>query len=132
MRNERTRLPYFLSYYRNLGVSAFLVVDNESDDGSREYLEAQEDVSLWSTAASYKRARFGVDWVNWLLTRHGHNHWILSVDVDEFLVYAHIETRGLRALTDWLDASSIRSFGTLLLDMYSRRPIEKDTLPGRR
>ena len=125
LRNERTRLPYFLAYYRNLGVTHFLVVDNDSDDGSRAYLEEQEDVSLWTSSASYKRARFGVDWVNTLLNRHAHGHWVLSVDVDEFLVYAHFETRGLPALTDWLDASSIKSFGTLLLDMYSKRPVEK-------
>lgn len=28
MRNERIRLPYFLSYYRRLGVDHFLIVDN--------------------------------------------------------------------------------------------------------
>jgi len=125
LRNERVRLPYFLSYYRELGVGAFLVVDNNSTDGSCEYLVGQEDVSIWRTDASYKRARFGVDWVNGLLTRHGHGHWVLCVDVDEFFVYAHRETRPLQALVDWLEASSIKSFGTLLLDMYSKRPIEK-------
>ena len=46
LRNERIRLPYFLRYYRNLGVNHFLIVDNDSDDGSREYLQAQPDVSL--------------------------------------------------------------------------------------
>ena len=61
LRNERVRLPFFLRYYRDLGVAHFLMVDNGSDDGSREYLEEQRDVSLWSTTASYKRARFGAD-----------------------------------------------------------------------
>ena len=37
----------------------------------REYLLAQPDVSLWSTDASYKAARFGMDWINHLLRRHG-------------------------------------------------------------
>ena len=44
LRNERVRLPYFLRYDRNLGVGHFLLVDNGSDDGTREYLAAQEDV----------------------------------------------------------------------------------------
>ncbi|OZA17880.1 MAG: glycosyl transferase family 2, partial [Rhodobacterales bacterium 17-64-5] len=36
LRNERVRLPYFLQYYRKLGIDHFLLVDNGSDDGSRE------------------------------------------------------------------------------------------------
>jgi hypothetical protein len=43
--------------------------------------------------------------------------------VDEFLVYPFCDTRPLHALTDWLDASSIRSYGAMLLDMYPKGPI---------
>lgn len=64
LRNEHVRLPYFLEYYRDLGVSHFLIVDNDSRDDGAAYLSRQPDVSLWSTSASYKRARFGVDWLN--------------------------------------------------------------------
>jgi len=123
LRNERIRLPYFLKYYRSLGINQFLVVDNGSTDGSREYLENQDDVSIWSTNASYKRARFGTDWLNWLLRKYAVGHWTLVVDVDEFFVYPFCDTRPIRALTDWLDASSIRSFGAMLLDMYPKGPV---------
>jgi hypothetical protein len=123
LRNERVRLPFFLKYYRDMGVGHFLLVDNGSDDGSAEYLRDQKDVSLWFTRASYKRSRFGVDWLNWLQSKYGHNHWTLTVDVDEFLVYPFCDTRPIRALTDWLDASSIRSFGAMLVDMYPKGPI---------
>lgn len=123
IRNERTRLPYFLDYYRKLGVQRFMIVDNASDDGSREYLAAQADVSLWTTRASYKRARFGSDWVQWLQWRYATGHWCLVVDCDEFLVYPFCDTRPLRALTDWLDASSVKSFGAVVLDMYPKGPI---------
>ncbi len=125
LRNERPRLAYFLRYYRNLGVRHFLMVDNGSDDGSREYLERQKDVSLWSTPASYKRARFGMDWINALLMRHGHDHWCLTVDVDEFLIYPFCDTRPLPALCDWLDASAIRSFPAMLLDMYPKGRLDE-------
>lgn len=120
LRNERIRLPYFLDYYRKLGIDHFVLVDNGSDDGSREYLAAEPDVSLWSTGASYKRSRFGMDWLMHLLRRHGREKWCLTVDVDEFLVFPFCETRPLRALTDWLDSSGTRTFSAMLLDMYPK------------
>jgi len=123
LRNEKIRLKYFLSYYRERGVSHFLFVDNDSNDGSREYLAEQPDCSVWTTPESYKRARFGVDWINRLLRLYGHKHWCLVVDPDEFLVYPFSDTRPIPALTDWLDASSIKSFGAMILDMYPKGPI---------
>ncbi len=123
LRNEKVRLKYFLNYYRNRGVSHFLFVDNDSDDGTREYLAEQPDCSVWTTPASYKRSRFGMDWINRLLRLYGHQHWCLVVDPDEFLVYPFSDTRPIPALTDWLNASSIKSFGAMLLDMYPKGPI---------
>jgi hypothetical protein len=120
IRNEKPRLRYFLKYYRELGVDHFFFVDNGSDDGGAEYLAAEPDVSLWSTNAGYRDSRFGVDWTNWLKFRYAHGHWTLTLDPDEFLVYPFCDTRPLPALCHWLDQSGIRSFGTLLLDMYPR------------
>jgi len=126
LRNERVRLPYFFDYYRKLGANHFLIVDNGSTDGSDAWLKDQPDVSLWRTDASYRRSRFGVDWLNWLQRLYGHGHWTLVVDVDEFLVYPFCDSRPLQALTDWLDASSIKSFPSMLLDMYPKGPIEAE------
>lgn len=126
MRNERIRLPFFISYYRALGINHFFFVDNDSDDGSLQSLLGQEDVSIWYSNASYKRARFGVDWLNYLQMRYAHQHWCLVVDVDEFFVYPFCDTRPIRALTDWLDASSIRSFGAMMLDMYPKGSLQDD------
>lgn len=123
LRDEAVRLPWFLRHYRAMGVNHFLVVDNGSTDGGREALAAEPDVSLWSTGASYRRARFGVDWMNGLAMRHARGHWCLTVDPDELLVYPFCDTRPLRALTDWLDASGAGSFGAMLLDMYPKGPV---------
>ncbi|MBT0957636.1 glycosyltransferase family 2 protein [Alphaproteobacteria bacterium KMM 3653] len=125
LRNERVRLPYFFDYYRKQGVNHFFMVDNNSDDGTREYLEEQPDVSLWKSEASYKRSRFGVDWLNWLQYKYAEGHWSLTVDVDEFFIYPFCDTRPIRALTDWLDASSIKSFGAMLVDMYPKGRLDE-------
>lgn len=123
IRNEIRRLPFFLEYYRKLGVAHFLFVDNGSTDGGSELLAGESDVSLWSTSASYKRSRFGTDWLNWLKFRYGNGHWTLTLDPDEFLIYPFCDTRPVQALCDWLDQSGIRSLGTMLIDMYPRGPL---------
>lgn len=120
LRNEIALLPYFLRYYREMGIEHFLMIDNGSDDGSRAYLAAQPDVTLWSATGSYKAARYGLDWINWTLMRHARRHWVLVVDIDEFLVYPFCDTRPLRALTDWLDSYEIGAFPAMVLDMYPR------------
>lgn len=124
IRNEYPRLPWFLQYYRQQGVRHFLIVDNDSQDQSRTYLTEQSDVSLWTTKASYKKARFGMDWMNALLSRYGTGHWCLTVDPDELLVFPFCDSRPFTALTDWLEEGGVKSFGTLLLDMYPKGPVD--------
>lgn len=124
-RNEAVRLPWFLDWYRRLGVVHFLIVDNASTDNTPDLLRAQPDVSMWRTDASYRAARHGVDWVNALLGRHGVGRWVVCADPDEILVYPHHQTRRLPALTRWLEACGRDSLGTLLLDLYGDRPVEQ-------
>lgn len=120
VRNEMSRLPYFLQYYRGLGVSHFLVVDNTSTDGTDTMLAEQPDVSLWQTSDSYRAARFGLNWMTWLQRKYAHSHWCLMVDADELLVYAHHDTRPLPELTKWLEAQGSTVFGALMLDLYPK------------
>ncbi len=123
MRNEIIRLPHFLAHHRQLGVKHFLIVDNDSDDGTSDYLAQQPDVSLWSTRHSYRLSRFGVDWLTWLQIRHAHNHWCLTLDADEIFIYPHHDTRSLPALVGWLEQNNCKSFGALMLDMYPKGPL---------
>lgn len=124
VRNEMARLPYFLEYYRKLGIDHFLVVENGSDDGTATFLGAQPDVSVWTTQHSYKLARFGMDWMGWLQWRYGNGHWCLTVDADELLVYPDCAARDLKELTAWLDERRTASFGTMLIDMYPKGPLQ--------
>ncbi|MGV8988876.1 MAG: glycosyltransferase family 2 protein [Cypionkella sp.] len=131
VRNEELRLPYFLQHYRKLGVEHFLFVDNASTDGTPVLLADQPDVSVWTTAAGYKSARFGLDWLTGLMRLHGCGHWCLTLDADELLVYPYCETRPLRALTERLEADGRRSFGAMMLDMYPKGPLDAQSYtPG--
>lgn len=122
LRNETARLPWFLDHHRRLGVDHFLFVDNGSTDGTAEFLAAQPDVSLWTTPDSYKESRFGMDWVNALLMRHGSGHWCLTLDADELLTFPG-DTKGLRPLTAWLDARQVPMMAALMLDLYPQGPL---------
>ncbi|MDP5306580.1 glycosyltransferase family 2 protein [Paracoccus spongiarum] len=118
LRNEIARLPEFLAHYRALGVAHFLIVDNDSDDGTPGYLRGQADLSLWRASGSYRAARFGMDWLGALLIRHGHGHWCVTVDADELLVYPGCARHDLPALTAHLGARGIAGMGALMLDLY--------------
>lgn len=129
IRNEVTRLPHWLDHHRRLGVSRFLIVDNASDDGSAALLAAQPDIALWTTAASYRAARFGRDWTNWLLTRHGAGHWCLTVDADELFSFPHDDRLDLRALTAELDRRRQPALGALMVDLFPQGKLAPDPEP---
>ena len=72
VRNESQRLPYCLEYHRTLGIDRFFIVDNESDDGTREFLLLQPDCHVFRAAGSFAAANYGMDWINALVARIWH------------------------------------------------------------
>lgn len=121
-RNEMTRLPIFLNYYRNLGVTKFIFVDNNSDDGSFEYLIQQSDCYVYWTDDSYNQSVHGLLWLNYLVNETDilHlNQWYLIADVDELLVYSDYENRKLTELIDYLNQEQSETVASFMLDMYA-------------
>src|SRR5205085_5135 len=70
VRNERARLPHWLSYHRGRGVTRFFIVDNDSTDETLPYLLDQPDVHLWRSVRSYHEANSGTVWIELLLRRY--------------------------------------------------------------
>jgi glycosyltransferase involved in cell wall biosynthesis len=126
VRNEILRLPYFIEYHRELGVDRFIFIDNGSTDGTTDFLLAQNDSNVFYTEESYAGSNCGVDWINELLSDFGHNHWVLTLDSDELLIYPMCESINLQLLTKFLDMTNDQAIVTFMLDMYSETPI-KDT-----
>lgn len=123
MRNEIGRVQHWLDHHRRLGVAHFLIVDNDSNDGTAELLAKQADVTLWTTRASYREAKFGRDWTNWLLTRYGHGRWCLTLDADELFVFPHHDRVGIGALTAELERRGAKALGSLMVELYPRGPL---------
>ncbi len=130
VRDERPRLPQFLTHYRRLGVARFLVVDNGSTDGTLEYLLEQTDVSVWTSDLRFDRSNCGSVWFQVLLRRHGRGRWTLIVDADEYFWFPDCETRDLIDLCTKLDDNGLRAYPAVLLDMYSDGPIRETHLPS--
>ena len=127
LRNELFRMPFFLEYYRRLGVDHFLIVDNDSTDGFPEWIAQFTDCSVWHTKASYLESKFGMQWCNYLLRRYGTGHLCVTLDPDEFLVYPRCDCRPLPDLGQFLKDDKRSSMHVLVLDCYSDRPLA-DTL----
>jgi len=125
MKNEGHRLSFFLDYYRKLGINHFLIVDNGSTDNTVEFLAKQPDVTHFYTEGSYKYSNFGMHWLNYLLFKYGRNHWCFTCDPDELFVYPYMETRDLKDLTEYLGSIKQESFFTIMLDMYSDKPVSQ-------
>jgi hypothetical protein len=129
VRDEASRFPFLLEFYRRLGIEHFLVIDHQSSDGLSELLRHEMDVSTYFADGSFANSRYGIDWVNFALHRHCRGKWILMVDADEFLVIPGVA--GIADVCQTLERTGKRSLQTIMLDMYSdRRTDENEVAPG--
>ena len=128
MRNERFMLDHFLAHYRKLGVNAFLIADNGSDDGTLEHLAAQPDVAVFSTDTPYRLSRYGVTWQEALMAQFRLGRWSLLADADELAFWALPDAHGfvqgglqnLLVQPEFQDAEAV---GLFMLDMYPDGPL---------
>lgn len=122
-RDERMLLPAFLTHYRQLGVTRFFLIDNESTDGSDEVLADQPDVTVFSAVGNYMAARSGCDWTDEIRGFHCTNRWVLTLDIDEFLIYPLSEIVPLTHLVGYFEAIGCEGLFTVMIDFYPREPL---------
>ncbi len=124
IRNERTRLPFFLSYYRSLGVGRFFIVDNGSRDGSAEFLCGEPDCHVFRTEESMAVSRAGMSWLEPLLATYGLGRWCIVVDADELLVHPQAEAVPLPKFCANLERAGANALPCIMLDMYPAGDID--------
>lgn len=129
IKNDFGRMSFFFEYYRQMGFQSFIVIDNFSSDGTFEFCLDQPDTTVYRTSSSYRKSRYGNDWINFVLIRHCLGKWILYVDSDEFLVFPHNDTCSIADLTTFLSREKKSSFFSLMIDMYSDRNVDNNICP---
>lgn len=118
VRNGAGYLRSFLRYYRKLGVTRFIVVDDASEDGTDAILKAAPDVDLYASDLSYKEARRGRLWRETFFDAYGRDRWYLSVDADEFLVFPGSETRTIADFIGDLERAGLGRSHAPMIDLY--------------
>jgi glycosyltransferase involved in cell wall biosynthesis len=91
LRNECKILPYFFRHY-NQFVDRFFMYDDNSDDGSREIIEAQDKAAIFKPPLTGLDDTMFADLYSreykWL--SRGEADWVICVDADEFIYHPNI------------------------------------------
>jgi glycosyltransferase involved in cell wall biosynthesis len=132
VRDELAVLPGAFAAQRALGVRHFFVVDNNSTDGTLDWLRRQPDVTAYRSRGSFGAANFGLRWLETLLDEHARDRWALVLDADETFVYPHGEEMAIGELARFLSRTACDALEAVVVDMYSDRPIaETHPIEGR-
>jgi len=118
VKNDLKRIQMLVAHYRKLGVERFAVMDNNSDDGTFEWLMAQPDVDVYRCYEHYQTA-VKEGWINRLVSHYGFDRWYIVTDSDELMVYQGMEEYPLPLFTQWLQKREIKRVKGLTLDTYA-------------
>jgi hypothetical protein len=137
-RDEYYFLESFFSHYRSIGVEQFLIVDDSSVDGTREFLTEQTDCVVLQSPYSYGQRvicrqppynrgnkRAGLLMKAAIPRRFMRNQWALYADADEFLTLPPgIGT--IQALVGKIEERGYKCAVASLVDFYPSRFDEQD------
>jgi hypothetical protein len=137
VKNEMFYMPSFLDHHRRLGVQQFLILDDRSSDGTREYLAEQPDCVVVESDLTFgdpvevrgpegpRRTRAGIAFKSWLPQRFLRDRYALYLDADEYLVLP----RGLSSVGqvfELLDRHDVAAVCAPMVDFYPATVTQMD------
>lgn len=127
VKNDIRRIQMLVDHYRKLGVVKFAILDNESNDGTFEWMLNQSDIDLYQCSDPYQ-SFVKEGWINRLISYYGFDRWYIVTDSDELVVYQDMEIISISNLTLRLDKSGIKRVKALTLDTYRENPLMKESV----
>lgn len=117
VKNDLERVKLLIDYYRKNGVERFAVLDDKSDDGTREFLMGEPDVDVYASDVNYS-TKGRQAWLARLVDIYGFDKWYLIVDADELLSYVGMDKLNIKALAKKMDVEGRTALRMMLLEMY--------------
>lgn len=119
VKDERVRMTRLFEHYRNIGICQFVIIDNDSKDGTLQFCMEQEDANVYSIKAPYSSAK-RVAWINQILSKYGRDRWYMIVDSDELIDYIGSETFPITELIKKMDEKHIKRVLGVQVDFYPK------------
>ncbi len=125
VKDDLPRIQLLLEHYRRLGISQFIVIDNNSSDGTREYAAKQPDVRVYLVEEAFA-TRKKEAWIEKVLALTGYDRWYIVVDSDELIDYVGSESHSLPDLILAESKDNKLCLQGYLVDMYSKNALFGD------
>lgn len=121
-KNECENLKKIYEHYTKLGINSFVLIDNDSNDGTLDYFSKIDNVNIYSVKDTYTSIRRQA-WINKVMSRYGFNKWYIVVDSDEYLAYNNCEEHDIRDVIQFCENNKIHRMQALMVDMYPKKII---------
>lgn len=118
IKDDISKIKEFITYYSNIGIKHFAFIDNNSKDGTYEFLLKESNINLYKCTDDYSTLK-REGWLNRLYSRIGFNKWILCVDSDELFTFIGQEKNNILLFLKKC-SKSYKRVRSLMLDMYSK------------
>lgn len=122
VKNEVERMKVFFRHYRDLSVRHFAMIDNNSNDGTLEWILDQDGTDVFNISSQYSRDK-KVAWINKVLCYYGHESWYIVVDSDELIDYVGSESLNMEKIINISIKNNIKRIRGLQVNMYSAKPL---------
>lgn len=118
VKNDLLKIKNMIEHHRKIGIKKFAIVDNNSTDGTKEWLIKQRDVDLFFTDRKYTTNKREA-WINRIIAYYGMNRWYLILDSDELFVYKQMESKNIEEVITYCNEKKLHRIRALMIDMYA-------------
>ena len=122
VKNDLKRLQMLVEHYKTVGVEKIAVLDNNSSDGTFEWIVEQQDIDVYRTTEKYKTA-VKEGWINRLVSYYGFDRWYIPTDSDELVVWIGMEKHDVSELVSYAEKHGYKRLKALTLDTYTDKEL---------